>query len=262
MDRAHVAQYLDRIGIRGDIVPDRATLRDLHAAHLRSVPFENLSIHLGEPISLDPRDLFDKIVGRRRGGFCFELNGAFAELLQSLGYEVTMLGARVWSDAGFGLPLDHLALMVEADGPLIADVGFGAHSLYPVDAATTEEQPDPGGRFSVQRIDGGAIVVSKDGEPAYELEPIRRSLGDFEAMAWWHQTSPRSHFTLGTVCTLQTLDGRVTLTGNRLIRTFGSDGEESVVAAADLLPTYTDLFGIELSRVPEVGNVGQPDRRG
>src|SRR4029079_10924309 len=90
-----VQAYLDRINYRGERAPTAATLRELHRTHLLAVPFENLDIHLGRPIVLDQAALFDKIVRRRRGGFCYELNGLFALLLRELGFEVTLLAAGV-----------------------------------------------------------------------------------------------------------------------------------------------------------------------
>jgi len=150
-----VDAYLARIGaVATDPVPT------LQHAHLRSVPFENLSIHLDDPLSLDPAALEDKIVARRRGGFCYELNGLFSLLLAELGHTVELLSARVHGDAGFGPPLDHLALRV---GDLLVDVGFGAHSVFPLRLDTQAEQPDPGGTFRIVPADHGERVVLKDG---------------------------------------------------------------------------------------------------
>ena len=92
--------YLQRINYDGPLTPSAETLRQLHLAHLLSVPFENLSIHWHEPIVLDDDALFEKIVRRRRGGFCYELNGLFAGLLRTLGFQVTMLSAEVANDEG------------------------------------------------------------------------------------------------------------------------------------------------------------------
>ena len=134
MGDAFVDACLRRLGVEARGRADLTWLRELHAAHLLRVPFENLSIHLGEPVSLDEDALLAKLVDRRRGGFCYELNGLFARLLENLGYHVTLLGARVWTGQGFGPPLDHLALMVAtADGAdrWLADVGFGDNSVYP-----------------------------------------------------------------------------------------------------------------------------------
>src|SRR5260221_12505984 len=108
-----VAAYLERIGYTGPLAPNAGALRALHVAHLYTVPFENLDIGLGRPLSLELPALFDKIVTRRRGGFCYELNGLFAWLLQSLGYGVTPLSARTKSpDGSFGPEFGPLALRV------------------------------------------------------------------------------------------------------------------------------------------------------
>jgi N-hydroxyarylamine O-acetyltransferase len=105
-----LSAYLARMGVQGPVALDAGALRDLHRAHLMAVPFENLSIHLGEPISLDEADLIGKIAGRRRGGFCYELNGAFASLLERLGAHVRRVSARAHGDDGrLGPPFDHLA---------------------------------------------------------------------------------------------------------------------------------------------------------
>ncbi len=161
-----LAGYLARIGVPGPLALDAAALRDLHWAHLVAVPFENLSIHLGESISLDEADLIDKIVGRRRGGFCYELNGAFACLLECLGARVRRVSARVYGDdGGLGPPFDHLALVVrlpDGTGPWLADVGFGSHSTYPVLADARAEQAEPGGRFLLAGTPDGDIDVIKD----------------------------------------------------------------------------------------------------
>lgn len=99
---ADVSLYLRRMGLPEGAPPSVEQLCQLHAAHLMAVPFENLSIHLDEPVLLGPEDLVDKIPRRRRGGFCFELNGAFTMLLSALGYRVTRLAARVWTGDLFG----------------------------------------------------------------------------------------------------------------------------------------------------------------
>src|SRR5262245_13276183 len=147
-----VDAYLSRIGLTRPAAADEAALRELHRAHQVAVPFENLSIHLGEPISLAEEDLFEKIVRNRRGGFCYELNGAFALLLEALGYQVTRVAARVFGGDRLGPPYDHLALFVstsDGGGPWLVDVGFGNHSTYPLLLSSRDEQKDPGGVFAL-----------------------------------------------------------------------------------------------------------------
>ena len=90
-----VAAYLARIGYSGPIDPTAGNLRALHCAHLWAVPFENLDISLGRKITINEEAILNKVVALRRGGFCYELNGAFAALLRALGFQVTLLSARV-----------------------------------------------------------------------------------------------------------------------------------------------------------------------
>ena len=122
MDRS---AYLARIGYDGRVGPSIETLRALHRAHVLTVPFENLYIHFGGPISLDPADLLRMIVVFRRGGYCFELNGLFALLLEDLGFVVTRLAARVCSETEGVRPRSHQLLKVQlGEAAWIADVGF------------------------------------------------------------------------------------------------------------------------------------------
>ncbi len=135
------AAYLKRINYSGSLEPTAETLRDLQVAHLLTVPFENLSIHAGEPIVLEENALFTKIVERRRGGFCYEANGLFAALLRALGFEVAMLAAGVAkSQGGFGPQFDHMTLVVTLSDRWLVDVGFGDSFLEPLLLDTREEQ--------------------------------------------------------------------------------------------------------------------------
>jgi N-hydroxyarylamine O-acetyltransferase len=257
MDDQVLAAYLSRIKVSGPVAADAATLRELHQAHQRSVPFENLSIFLGQPVSLSEADLAGKIITRRRGGFCYELNGAFALLLEAIGFTVSRVAARVHGKDGLGPPFDHLALIVTAadgSGPWLADVGFGGHSDYPLLLDDRGEQPDPAGTFQLHEAAAhDDIEVAKDGQPQYRFERRPRDLAEFEPACWWQQTWPGSHFREGTVCSLLTPGGRISLAGQTLIRTSGdSRTEEQLATDEAVLAAYRDHFGVELTRVPPV----------
>ena len=254
MDDQDARAYLARIGVERPRLLDAAALAELHRAHQMTVPFENLSIHLGEPISLDEPDLLAKIVTRRRGGFCYELNGAFALLLEALGARVDRVAAAVHGEAGLGPPFAHLALVVrpeDGSGPWLADVGFGRHSTCPLLLDSRSVQHDPAGDFLLADAGDGDIDVLAGGEPAYRIELRPRDLADFAHGCWWHQTSPRSHFTQHTVCSLLTDDGRISISGRTLLRTSGAGRSElDLPTDAAVLAAYRDHFGITLDRVP------------
>ena len=131
--RLDTTAYLNRINYSGAVTPSAETLRQLQLHHLWAVPFENLSIHSAEPIILNDAALFDKIVVRRRGGFCYELNGLFAALLRQLGFEVQMLSASVANSEGeWGPEFDHMTLLVSLDERWLVDVGFGDSFVEPL----------------------------------------------------------------------------------------------------------------------------------
>jgi N-hydroxyarylamine O-acetyltransferase len=250
MDDTTVDAYLERIGASRPEVFDAAALAALHRAHLITVPFENLSLHLSEPVSLEADDLIGKIVRRRRGGFCYELNGTFALLLRALGAEVTLAGAAVFGGDRLGPPFDHMALLVQpADrsGRWLVDVGFGDHSVFPLELDRRGEQDDPAGRFEVLETADGDLDVLRDGKPQYRLETRPRTLDDFAATCWFQQTNPESHFTRKTVCTLLTAGGRVTISDRTLIVTSGGSRTETPLeTGGELLAAYRDHFGIHL----------------
>lgn len=256
MNEGTALAYLQRFEAMRPATLDAAALRDLHRAHQVAVPFENLSIHLSEPISLDEADLADKIVRRRRGGFCYELNGAFALLLEALGAQVTRMAARVFGDGKPGPPFDHLALAVrlpDGTGPWLADVGFGSHSDYPLLLDSRTGQDDPAGRFLIADAGHGDVDVLKDGEPQYRIELRERALADFGPTCWFQQTSPSSHFTRATICSRLTEDGRISISGRTLIRTSGgSRSEQDLTSDHDVLAAYREHFGIVLSQVPRI----------
>jgi N-hydroxyarylamine O-acetyltransferase len=273
MDSDEVDAYLRRLGVEHPVWPTVDVLRELQLRHLQTVPFENLSIHLGEEIVLEEKRLLDKVVGARRGGFCYELNGAFGALLGALGFDVTLLTARVSGAEGrLGIPYDHLALRVRTvdGGEWLADVGFGAHSHYPLAFEARGEQVDPAGVFRVVEagpdaagVHGGHDVaraaadldVVMDGRPEYRLERRPRVLGDFVSGAWWHSTSSTSHFMQSLVCSRVTQEGgRITLSG-RTFKVTGADGvreEWELGTDEEVLAAYRERFGIELDRVPTV----------
>ncbi|MEU9223217.1 arylamine N-acetyltransferase [Streptomyces massasporeus] len=274
MNSAQVDAYLRRLGAEHPAWPTVDALRELHLRHLRTVPFENLSIHLGEEIVLEEKRLLDKVVGARRGGFCYELNGSFGALLSALGYDVALLAARVYGDEGrLGIPYDHLALRVRTvdGGDWLADVGFGAHSHLPLAFGDRGEQKDPGGTFRIVEagpdaagvrgghgtVEAADLDVFRDGRAQYRLETRPRVLGDFVAGAWWHSTSSVSHFTRSLVCSRVTEEGgRITLSGRKLTVTAadGTREERELEADEEILGVYRERFGIELDKVPTLRN--------
>ena len=252
VDGEQVAAYLRRIGHPPVPRPGLEELASLQDAHVRSVPFENLDIHLGVPLSLEIPALFDKVVRRRRGGFCFELNGLFATLLDALGYPVYLVEARTLEeDGGLGPRFDHARIIVDlADEPWLVDVGTGASPRGPI-RLTDEDQRVGHVRHRVRRQDDRYRSERFDGEiwaPGWVFDLVPRALGEFSDRCHYHQTSPESHFTQKPLCTLVTEDGHLTLSDRTLITTRG--GHRSEEEVTDPLAVLLARFGVEVPHWP------------
>lgn len=247
-----VDAYFQRIGYSGSRSPTRDTLFALHRAHLFSVPFENLDIHLGRRILLDETSIADKIVSRKRGGFCYEQNGLFAAVLRALGYDVTLLEARVqtreWES---GTPFDHLTLVVQLEERWLVDVGFGDSFLEPLRFDFPGSQHQSNGVFRVtQHGDSGVYArQTSAGEwnDEYLFRTQPRQLQDFVVGCDYHQTSPESHFTRQRICSLATTTGRITLSDRRLIITEDGRRREYELETESDFQRYLEMhFGIIL----------------
>ncbi len=248
---ADVAAYLDRIAYAGFVSPTAEVLQRIHRAHLFSVPFENLDIPLGRKIVCDEEAFLRKIVERRRGGFCYELNGAFAALLRALGFKVTLLSARVPRQDGTETPeFDHLTLRVDLDQPWLADVGFGDSFLDPLRLETGTEQPQDGRKFRIVEQAGSFHVQRTEPDGAWKTEysftPQPRRLEEFAAMCQYHQTSPESPFTQKSLCTKATKEGRITLSDRKLIVTRNGKREERLLSEKEWRAALKNKFGIAL----------------
>lgn len=244
------AAYLQRINYDGPLKPSAEALRQLHLAHLLSVPFENLSIHWREPIVLDDAALFEKIVGRRRGGFCYELNGLFAALLRALGFQVTMLSAEVANAEGeFGPPFDHMTLLVTLEDRWLADVGFGDSFREPLLLDNRELQFQGGEAFRIEQHDTNFVMWRRpengDWQAQYRFTIEPHDYADYAEMCRYHQTSPQSHFTQKRICSRATRDGRVSLSEMRLITTRGRERKEVELASdTEYAKALREKFGV------------------
>jgi N-hydroxyarylamine O-acetyltransferase len=219
-----------------------------------SVPFENLDIGLKRPIQLSETALWDKIVLRKRGGFCYELNGLFAAFLKEIGFDVTYLNARVYNPEGKpGIDFDHLALLLQAPdqpGRWLVDVGFGDSFLEPLNFEEPREQQQGLRSYRLEQTLAGYNVWQKNYDGAwqrqyfFDLQPRSFPI-DYEAACLYHQTSPHSSFTRGSIISKATAEGRVSLESRRLIVTRHGQPSERPVKDRneydELLKQYFDV---------------------
>lgn len=223
LDERDVRAYLARLGLRADapVAATAATLRLLHERHLRTVPFENLDVIARRRLRYDLRDLFDKIVVRRRGGWCLETNWLLGHVLSRLGFPVDFVGAGVARRGGFKHDLSHLLLLVRAEGEdYLADVGFGGGGYAEPLPARPGVHEQATGSYLVE-ADGDRLVVARlaggGWRPMYRCVPRRpRHIGDFAATSDFHELSPDSPFNATPHCTRLTPDGWAVLSGDRL----------------------------------------------
>ena len=252
--RTHfLADYLGRIGYAGSTEPTVDTLVAVHRAQAYSIPFENFDITDGGGISLLPDDLVDKLVRRRRGGYCFELNGLLIMALQALGFQARPLLARVHlrdEPTGRG---HQLALVTIGGADWIADVGFGANGLrapIPLQIGATEEQD--GQQFRL--VDAGVygtmlqVAIEENWQNLYSLELSHVCSADIEMGNHHTSTHPSSLFTRIRVATLPTPQGRVSLLDQRLkIETHGKTTEIELPEDQGFWASIEEHFGIEFS---------------
>jgi N-hydroxyarylamine O-acetyltransferase len=251
MDALQVETYLNRIGITSLSDSPDVALRQLQLAHLYSVPFENLSIHWRQPMELDLAHLFEKIVLRKRGGFCYECNALFASLLQALGYEVEMLSARVAkSDGSYSPDFDHMLLLVNASERWIVDTGFGDSFRKPLRLDVRQVQHEPHREYQlIPDNDEYVLYQSLNGgtrKAQFKFSTSPRSISDFDPMFRFHRDSPDSHFHRAPLITLASTDGRTTLSDRKLIRsTLSGERSEQEVAPERYRQTLIDEFGLD-----------------
>lgn len=208
-------RYFTRVAYQGSRDCTLGTLRALHRAHLLAIPYENLDIHLGRPITLDPAAMFTKLVDERRGGWCYEMNGVFGWVLQSLGFDVRYLSGAVGRAArGWRAQGNHLVLLVRLDRPWIADVGFGDGFLAPLPLEPGSYSQGflnyrvsrDGPRWSVQSHQFG-------GAEGFDFTLTPRTLDQFRSQCHELQTSPESSFVKATVCERFLSNGLIMLRG-------------------------------------------------
>ncbi len=248
-------KYLDRIHYQSEVKPNLDTLKELQQAHLRAAPFENLSIHYNQPIILDEDLLFKKIVDNKRGGFCYELNGLFAKLLQQIGFKVEKLSAGVAKGNGvFGPGFDHLTLLVHLEEDYLVDVGFGDSFQQPLLFKERGEQNQGGRSYQILQ-DGDAFVLIEQNnndekpafQPQYRFSLQAHELTEYSEMCQYHQTSPKSTFTQKRICSRATPEGRISLSDLKLIVTEDNERRETELKSEEeFLGALKEFFDIEL----------------
>lgn len=258
-----VLEYLERIGVKFED-PTPEYLRRLQEAHMTNIPFENTTIMAksnrnDKSLSLEFESLFDKLITNNRGGFCYELNGAFGELLRALGFEVTNLAALMISSSGYhpdpGI-IDHMVLAVDFDEErYFVDVGGGNTARTPMRLNHAEE--DISGNYRIITLDSPVEAEGLDTEYHLTLQKFKTNwesvyifsekeftLDDYKESCFWMETTTKSTFTRRLVVSIATSTGRKTISGSNFQITVGNKVEIKQITSQDLTEVLEREFGI------------------
>lgn len=216
-----VSSYLERIGLKGEeITPSYDSLLKLQRAHLYTVPYENIDCMGKAPISLSEADLYDKVVVRRRGGFCFELNSLFEKLLLALGFSARSYFARFWRDE-VGIPIRrHRVIEVVIDGrKYISDVGIGAVSpRFPLllEEGLVQEDFGESYKFIYEEAYGWVLYEYRHNEwqRYFSFTTEMNTDEDFEAITHFCKTHEKSKFNKKLMVAIKTPEGRRSIDGD------------------------------------------------
>lgn len=246
--------YLQRINYSGPLEPTKQVLFDIHRGHLTSIAYENLDIHLGTPVTVELEQIFDKIVTRGRGGWCFEMNGLFAWALREIGFDVTMYAATVGRETRKNAREgDHLVLQVDLDEPYLADVGFGTGFYEPLPLAA--------GHYRQDFLDVGLAFEGNrwhfdndpNTPPGYDFPLAKQVLSDFDDACDWLQTSPDSGFVKTTVCHLVQKNKLITLRG-AVLKTIRPSGvtTRAIEDAEEYRQVIQNDFGLPIKNIGDL----------
>jgi len=253
---SRLTEYLERIGFRGVPRPDLETLNELQRTHVRTVPFENLDVQLGRPVVMDPYACYDKVVHRRRGGWCFELNGVLSWALQEIGFEVVRLSGGVRRDLlGDGQMGNHLCLLVRLDKPYLVDVGFGGSLSQPLPLAASAHDHSPY-HLTLSKLNDGCWRFSETtgGDPfSYDFRTDAADEGSFADHCARLQSRADSLFVQNLLVQRRAGDKHIALRGRVLMTQQGGGARKKLLGSADeLLATLRETFDLD---VPEAATL-------
>ncbi|AXF56951.1 arylamine N-acetyltransferase family protein [Salicibibacter kimchii] len=245
----NVDMYLQRIQAFSSSNADLSYLTHLQFNHMLSVPFENLDVMRQVPIILDLERFYEKVVLRKRGGFCYELNGLFYWLLQQMGYDVHLISGTVRKpDGTWALKDSHAACIVQLDQPYLVDVGFGDSIRIPI-PLTGEEVNDGGTLYRVTQTNSHSYYFQRKRNESwitlYSFDNQPKKLLDFSPMCDYNQTSPESRFTQESITSVATENGRITLLNDTLTSKEGKAKTEYKVIESEKDEVLSKYFGLK-----------------
>lgn len=252
-----ILDYLSRIGLEETPPPTLNGLHLLQDHHMRHVPFENLNVLLGRPLDLSTDALFEKVVSRKRGGYCFELNTLYAALLSAIGFEPVSMLARVWlRDPVDTPPRSHLVNRVHIDGQdWISDVGFGGRAArVPLKIEDGYEVDDGDGHIRITEDADFGYRISRFQDGAwsdqYTVETSAAHHADILTGNHWTENHPGSHFRQGIGVGLFTDEGRTSFYDGVLTHREAEICSQPIADLSSILDVLKTEFGLILNMTP------------
>ncbi|MDW0117844.1 arylamine N-acetyltransferase [Sporosarcina thermotolerans] len=246
----NIDKYLMRFNASHLTDPSLKNLKELQFLHMTNIPFENLDVIRKVPIYLNLITIYEKIVTRIRGGYCYELNGLFHWLLVELGYDASLVAATVFRPNGkWAKPETHAAILVHLDETYLVDVGFGDSTILPI-PLNGDLCTDAGGSYDVKKFDNLMYVLNRtrNGESRmiYKFRATQKRLEDFHEGCVFNQVSADSTFTHVDIITRATETGRISLYDDELSIYEKGNKKNRVITHTEKPSVMKDLFGIEI----------------
>lgn len=251
-----LSAYLQRIGFSGDPRPDLQTLSRIHRQHLAAIPYENLDVQLGRRVGFEVDAIYRKLVGARRGGWCYEMNGLLAWALERIGFRVMRLaGAVVRDQVGDTSIGSHLALCVQLDELYLADVGFGDGLIEPVPIREAVFRQDAL-EFRLERVDESWWRFHNQphgGAPSFDFQLQEAPAERLAMRCEWLQAAPQSPFVLNAVCQ-RYVDGQLEVLRGRVLKRIraGSVESRTIDSFRDYELVLREVFNIELPEAQQL----------
>lgn len=230
--------YLRRIDYRKTPKNNLQTLNELHKKHLFSIPFEDLDIHLKKPLQIEVEALYQKIIVEKRGGFCYELNFLFYNLLKEIGFDCHIVSASIYDKReNLAGQFDHLAIIVQLEEKWLVDVGYGNLFTEPMKIPSKIDNyvyKDRDAIYKIHPLNESNYILSESRKgykfkKIYAFETIPRKIEEFDEQIDFKQHSEESYFVKNRICTLPTEEGRITLFNTKFIKTIGQEKQERTI---------------------------------
>ncbi|MFO1444957.1 arylamine N-acetyltransferase [Bacillus sp. Bva_UNVM-123] len=241
--------YLKRISVNEQSETALDFLTKLQRHHMESIPFENLDVTRKVEIKLNVSSFYHKIIEKQRGGFCYELNGLFQQLLTNLGFQSHLISCTVKKQNGWAKSNSHAAIIVTLDKPYLVDVGFGDSVRQPL-PLSGNERTDVSGTYRILKNEDGLFDLQKldhgEWKILYRFSDEMRQLEDFSEGCLYNQTSPDSTFTHGDIVTIATEFGRITLSDLTVTVTKNGEKEKWDITEGEKIKFIEKHFQIKL----------------